>query len=102
MVVMPRLFASCNGEAMRLELMVRHEQDGYDDERWFWVTIALPGDSGDRGGRGGKVFELEVLWLSWNSSPEFAVADGEVWPRTSPSIWSARRTMSMSGRCEGV
>jgi hypothetical protein len=70
MVVTPRLFASCNGEAMRLGLMVQHGQDGYDDERWFWVMIALPGDAGDRGDRGGEVCELEEVRRSGNCSPE--------------------------------
>jgi hypothetical protein len=70
MVVMPRSFASCNGEAMQLELMVQHEQDGYDDERWFWVMISLPRDAEDRGDHGGEVCELEEVGRSGNCSPE--------------------------------
>jgi hypothetical protein len=35
MVVTLRLFASYNGEAMQLELLVQHGQDGYNDERCF-------------------------------------------------------------------
>jgi hypothetical protein len=70
MVVTPRSFASCNGEAMQLELTVWHGQDGYDDERWFWVTIALPEDENNRGGHSGEVCELEEVGRSGNCSPE--------------------------------
>jgi hypothetical protein len=36
MMVTKWLRVSCSGEAMRLESMARHGQDGDDDERWFW------------------------------------------------------------------
>jgi hypothetical protein len=58
MVVTPRSFISGNSEAMRLELMARHGQDGDNDKRWFWATTALPENAEDRGTHGGKVFEL--------------------------------------------
>jgi hypothetical protein len=35
MVVTLRSFVSGNSEAMRLELMARHGQDGDNDKRWF-------------------------------------------------------------------
>jgi hypothetical protein len=47
MVVTPQSSISCNGEAMRLELMARHGQDGDNDERWFWAITALPGNAED-------------------------------------------------------
>jgi hypothetical protein len=34
------------------------------------VVANLPGDAGDWGDQDGEVFELEVLWLPWDSSPE--------------------------------
>jgi hypothetical protein len=34
------------------------------------VVAILPGDAGGRSDQGGEVFELEVLRLPWDSSPE--------------------------------
>jgi hypothetical protein len=61
-------------------------------------AATLLGDRGHQGGHGGEAGEANMLWCSGNLSPEFAVAGGEIWPKTNPSIWSSRRTMSMSGR----
>jgi hypothetical protein len=41
------LRSSWNGDEERPELKVRHVQDGYNDERWFWVMIVLPEDAED-------------------------------------------------------
>jgi hypothetical protein len=65
-------------------------------------AMTLLGDRGRRGGHDGEAGEAKMLWCSGNLSPEFEVAGGEIWPRTNPSIWSARGQENMSRRCAEI